>query len=135
MAFTYQRTVRLSDTDAAGVVYFAQILSICHEAYEQSLIDRGINLKTFVRNSATAVPIVHADLDCFRPLFCGDNLLIRLQAQQLSENQFEISYEIDATSDSQKSLARVTTRHVCINPVTRRRIPLPEAILHWLEQL
>jgi hypothetical protein len=37
MPFSYVRTVRLADTDAAGVVYFARTLSICHEAYEAAL--------------------------------------------------------------------------------------------------
>ena len=34
MAFAYYYTVRFQDTDAAGVVYFANVLRICHEAYE-----------------------------------------------------------------------------------------------------
>jgi 1,4-dihydroxy-2-naphthoyl-CoA hydrolase len=32
MIFTYQRTIRFADTDAAGVVYFYKILIIIHEA-------------------------------------------------------------------------------------------------------
>ncbi|MDJ0549913.1 MAG: 1,4-dihydroxy-2-naphthoyl-CoA hydrolase, partial [Microcystis aeruginosa] len=33
---SYERLIYLADTDAAGVVYFAHLLSICHEAYEFS---------------------------------------------------------------------------------------------------
>ncbi len=44
---TYYRTIHFSDTDAAGVVYFSTLLSICHEAYENSLQVAGIELKTF----------------------------------------------------------------------------------------
>ena len=47
MPFEYPRTIRFADTDAAGVVYFAQILSICHEAYEASLQASGIELRQF----------------------------------------------------------------------------------------
>jgi 1,4-dihydroxy-2-naphthoyl-CoA hydrolase len=130
--FTYQRTVRLSDTDAAGVVYFAKVMSICHEAYEESLLASGINLKEFVSNSATAVPIVHAELDCLRPIFCGARLLIHLQPQQLGDNEFTLAYQIVSASDSEKSLAKAITKHVCINPLTRRRMPLSETILNWL---
>jgi len=36
MPFTYSRTVHFADTDAAGVVFFANFLAICHEAYEES---------------------------------------------------------------------------------------------------
>ncbi|MGK7875478.1 MAG: acyl-CoA thioesterase [Xenococcaceae cyanobacterium] len=132
MPFTYMRTVRLPDTDAAGVVYFANVLSMCHEAYEESLVQAGISLKAFFNNSSTAIPIVHAEVDFFRPMFCGDKLLIELIPQQLSENSFQITYQIFAASSSQKQLAKANTRHVCINPMSRSRVPLPQIIIQWL---
>ncbi len=128
----YPRTVRLADTDAAGVAYFAQILSMCHEAYEASLEEAGISFKALVGNPSLAIPIVHAEVDFFRPLFCGDLILIDLIPQPLSENEFAIAYQIVSASPSQECLAKAKTRHVCINPAIRCRIPLPETILQWL---
>ena len=132
MPFTHNRTVRFQDTDAAGVVYFANVLSICHEAYEASLAASGINLKSFFNNPTAAIPIIHASVDFLRPMFCGDKLLIHLTPQQLSENKFEIAYQIVAASSSEQQLAKAITKHVCINPITRTRTQLPEAITHWL---
>ncbi|WP_235656574.1 acyl-CoA thioesterase, partial [Fischerella thermalis] len=94
MTFTYHRTVRFQDTDAAGVVYFANVLTICHEAYEESLEASGINLKEFFSNPTVAFPIVHANVDFFRPMFCGDKLIVSLMPQKLSIEKFEINYEI-----------------------------------------
>jgi 1,4-dihydroxy-2-naphthoyl-CoA hydrolase len=133
MPFTYNRTVRFQDTDAAGVVYFANILSMCHEAYEASLATSGINLKSFFNNPEAAIPIVHASVDFLRPMFCGDNLLIHLTPQQLGENKFEIDYQIIAASSSQQQLAKAITLHVCIDPRTRTRTQLPEAMMQWLK--
>ena len=132
MVFTYYRTVRLSDTDAAGVVYFARVLSMCHEAYEESLGKAGINLKEFFNNPSNAIPIVRAEIDYLRPLFPGDKLLINLIPQQLSNNEFEIAYQIIAASSS-KCLAKASTKHVCINPQDRIRIQLPQPILQWIK--
>ncbi|MBD0364198.1 MAG: acyl-CoA thioesterase [Coleofasciculus sp. C3-bin4] len=132
MVFTHNRTVRFQDTDAAGVVYFANVLSICHEAYEASLAASGINLKSFFNNPTAAIPIIHASVDFLRPMFCGDKLLIHLTPQQLGENKFEIAYQIVAASSSEQQLAKAITKHVCINPITRTRTQLPEAITHWL---
>jgi 1,4-dihydroxy-2-naphthoyl-CoA hydrolase len=134
MPFTYHRTVRFQDTDAAGVVYFANVLAICHEAYEASLAASGFNLKSFFNNPTTAIPITHTSVDFFRPMYCGDNLLIHLIPQQLSENKFEIAYQIVATLSSQQLLAKAITQHICIDPVTRSRSQLPEPILQWLDQ-
>ncbi|NEP01987.1 MAG: acyl-CoA thioesterase [Symploca sp. SIO2E9] len=132
MLFTHNYTVRFSDTDAAGVVYFANVLVMCHEAYEESLAAAGINLKEFFTNSSTAVPIVHAEVDFFRPMFCGDELLIRLVPQHLSDNEFEVNYQIVAVSFPGQKLAKANTKHVCINPASRKRTHLPELIIQWL---
>ena len=133
MPFTYKRTVYLADTDAAGVVYFAKVLVMCHEAYESSLITAGINLRSLVNNLSIALPIVHSTVDFFCPMFCGDQLLIILKSQQLSNTEFEIAYQIVAASSSQKCLAKAITRHVCINPTSRKRTQLPENIIQWLK--
>lgn len=133
MPFTYNRTVRLVDTDAAGVVYFANVLVMCHEAYEESLATCHINLKTFVSNSATAFPIVHAAVDFLQPMFCGDQVLIQLESKQISNTVFEINYQIFAAALREQRLAKAITRHVCINPISRTRTPLPEVITQWLD--
>lgn len=132
MLFTHNYTIRLSDTDAAGVVYFANVLVICHQAYEESLAAGGINLKEFVSNSSTAIPIVHTEVDFFRPMFCGNKLLIRLMPQQLSETEFEVNYQIFTASSPEQQLAKALTRHVGIAPASRKRTHLPEAIIQWL---
>ncbi|GAB4226822.1 MAG: thioesterase family protein [Stanieria sp.] len=130
MVFTYSRRIYLADTDAAGVVYFASLMSICHQAYEESLATVGINLQEFLVDSSIAIPIVHSEISFFRPIFCGDKIIINLTAKQLNEQGYAIAYEIFA---SETKLAQGSTRHVCINPKTRRKISLPENIIQWLK--
>jgi len=125
---TYSRTIRLADTDAAGVIYFASLLSICHEAYEDRLLQSNINLKTFFRNTETALPIVHGEIDFFQPLFCGDRIEIQLIPKVINENSFEISYQIFLIQFPDKKIAQGKTKHVCINPVSRQKISLPDPI-------
>ncbi|KAF3886008.1 MULTISPECIES: acyl-CoA thioesterase [Nostocales] len=130
MAFTYNHTVRFRDTDAAGVVYFANVLAICHEAYEESLATFGMNLKDFFTNPSIAFPIVHANVDFFRPLYSGDNLVIRLIPQQLSGDRFEVGYEVIV---GEVVAAKAITRHVCIDTSSRTKTELPENMKQWLE--
>lgn len=131
MPFTYKRVIRFSDTDAAGVVYFSNLLSICHEAYEASLVAANINLKSFFSNPAIAIPIVHAHIDFFRPLFCGDEIHITLQPQQLSSDTFEIVYQ--AFGINEQLMARAITRHICINPSLRTKQELSPGMSFWLQ--
>lgn len=134
MPFIYKRTVRFQDTDAAGVVYFANVLPMCHEAYEESLAASGINLKAFFSNSDVAIPIVHASVDFFRPMFCGDQVVIYLTPKQLSGNEFSIAYSIFAAPTAEQLLAKAITRNVCIAPVTRTRKELPDEMIQWLSR-
>jgi 1,4-dihydroxy-2-naphthoyl-CoA hydrolase len=130
MGFIYYRVVRFKDTDAAGVVYFSNILSICHEAYEESLAASGINIKDFFTKPVIAFPIVHASVDFYRPIFCGDKLEISIAPQNIGMDKFEINYEILVAG---VAIARTITRHVCIDATTRTKQELPEEIIKWLE--
>jgi len=132
MLFVYPRTVRFQDTDAAGVVYFANVLAMCHEAYEASLAARGIDLRLFFTGSEVAIPIVHASVDFFKPMFCGDRLEIHLNAIQTKDSEFEIQYRLFPEGKADKALSQAVTRHVCIEVKPRSRCPVPDLIHEWL---
>jgi 1,4-dihydroxy-2-naphthoyl-CoA hydrolase len=126
MSFKYEYTIQFRDTDAAGVVYFANIISICHVAYEASLIEAGIDLKSFVNNTEFAVPITHVSADFFRPLYCGDRVIIELTVRSIDLHKFEINYQLGS--------ATALTKHVVIDPHTRKRKELPAILTNWIEQ-
>lgn len=127
MPFTYNRIIHFQDTDAAGVVYFTNILAMCHEAYEASLIAANINLKMFFSNAGVAVPIVHASVDFLRPLYCGDEVMISLQPRLLGNSEFEVEYQVLG----ERLMAKAVTRHVCIGG-DRKRLVLEEDVVGWL---
>ena len=136
-SFIYDRTIRFCDTDAAGVVYFANGLSLCHEAYEASLSASGIMLKTFFRDAAIAVPIIHASIDFFKPMFCGDRVAISLTSTLVSPESFQIEYQLcfdESDSDvEKKAIAKALTKHTCIDTITRKRCNLSPDLLKWIE--
>jgi 1,4-dihydroxy-2-naphthoyl-CoA hydrolase len=132
MPFTYARTVHFADTDAAGVVFFANYLAICHEAYEESLSASGIDLKTFFSENGVVVPISKNEAEFLRPLSCGDKLAVSVKAAALSENSYETRFEITRLGPASKCAARVRTEHVCIDPKTRARKALPAALADWV---
>ncbi len=127
---TYNRTVHFKDTDAGGVVFFANILAMCHEAYEYALGESEFNLKVFFSNTNSyAVPIVHASVDFFNPIFCGDRLTINLEPQTLNEYSFQINYKI---TKSTTTLCQALTHHVCIDTINRTKLLMPTELKHWL---
>ncbi len=128
MPYSYQ--VQLRDTDAAGVVYFANLLAICHGAYESSVANAGIDLKEMVTSPLMALPIIHASIDFQRPIYCGDQLQITLTPTIDSSNEFSISYQVCLAAG--QVAGRALTKHVSIDPTTRKRCNLPPAIMDWI---
>jgi 1,4-dihydroxy-2-naphthoyl-CoA hydrolase len=133
MSFSYARTVHFPDTDAAGVVFFARYLSICHEAYEESLADAGIPLNTFFADQGVVIPIAKSEATYLRPLLCGDKLRVEVTPARLTDNSFALDYVIWKTGPSDKRAAVARTEHVCISSKTRERLPLPPVLVAWLD--
>jgi 1,4-dihydroxy-2-naphthoyl-CoA hydrolase len=132
MPFSYHRTIHLSDTDAAGVVFFARLLAICHEAYEEALAAAGIELNGFFRDNAVGVPITSSEASYLRPLAAGDRVRVTVAPGILTENSFEIRFEIVKLGPRTEKLAvRARTEHVCIDAKTRGRRPLPPGVAAW----
>ena len=129
--FTYCRRIRFHETDAAGVVYFANILTLCHEAYEAALAEAGINVRDFFGGTTLAVPVVHASVDFRQPLYCGDQVAIALTPQRLNATSFEIRYCLSNAAKS--TVATALTRHVCIDSISRQRHPLSPDLEQWMQ--
>lgn len=134
MPFDYQRTVRFADTDAAGVVFFANYLALCHEAYEESLAANAIDLAAFFQNTGVVVPIAKSSAEYLRPLRPGEKLRITVSPEPISENSFAISYEIFKLKPVEKLAARIRTEHVATSPAKRERVPLPADLARWVNQ-
>jgi 1,4-dihydroxy-2-naphthoyl-CoA hydrolase len=132
MPFNYDRTVHFADTDAAGVVFFANYLVICHEAYEESLAAAGIDLKRFFGDNGVVIPVARSEAEYRRPLSCGDKLRVSVQPALLAEDSYEIRFEITRLGSSGKSAARIRTEHVCIDSGTRARKTLPGSLSAWV---
>jgi 1,4-dihydroxy-2-naphthoyl-CoA hydrolase len=134
MSKSYERTIHFADTDAAGVVFFANYLRICHEAYEESLLGSGIDLRTFFSDNGIIIPVAKSEADYRRPLFCGNRVRVTLQVSPLSDNSYEIRYEMIRLGTPEKNAAHVRTEHVCIDSKSRTRRAFPTALAAWIAQ-
>jgi len=131
--FTYERTIHFADTDAAGVDYFPNYLSICHEAYEEAIAASGIKARAFFSEQNLMLPVSKSSADYLRPLYCGDKVRVTLKPSLLTENSYAIEYEMVRLGSSAKLAATVRTAHVCISTTTRERTPLPADLLAWIQ--
>jgi|SRR5665213_357517 len=132
MPFSHPRTIHFADTDAAGVVFFANYLAICHEAYEEALAAAGIELQAFFSDKAVIVPITKTEVEFLRPLKAGEKVRVTAAPASLTDHSYEVRFEIIKLGAREKTAARVRTEHVCLDAQSRKRIPLPAALGSWV---
>ena len=158
---SFDFTLTLRDTDAAGVAFFAAYFSLAHEAYERALAACGAPLHTWL--DELHLPIVHAEADYSAPMRLGDQLTLHVGYAKLGKRSFEIcttfthttphashavasevgTVQEDAVQEgtiqlsegqaARVKLATVKTVHVAV--VDGRSSPLPPRLIQALEAL
>jgi len=127
----YERRVHFADTDAAGVVYFANVLRFCHEAYEDLLQQLGLNLQQFFSGHHIIVPITEAQVRFLAPLYCGDRVRIIVTPAAVEGSRFQLSYRLLRLEGGDR-VAMAHTHHVCLAMPERHKAPLPPPLAEWL---
>lgn len=132
MSFRYARTIHFSDTDAAGVVFFARYLAIAHEAYEEALADHGLPLAEFFKDTGLVIPIAKSEASYLRPLLTGERILVDVTPAAIDPTRFAIDFTIWKAGPPEKRAAIIRTEHVCIDSATRAKVPFPPEIATWI---
>lgn len=129
----YLFSIRLRDTDAAGVLYFSRLLDHAHDAYEALMDDIGQPLQAMLDGAVVHLPLVHAEADYLAPLRLGDRIRVRVRLDKLGRSSFTLAYAFIA--DSGLEAARAATVHVAIRPDTGEPMALPSDLAQALGNL
>ncbi len=129
--FTYTTKIRLHDTDAAGVIFFANQFKIIHDAYEDLLETFGWGFRTMLKGKNYFLPIVHAESDFKTPVFVGDKIVITVKVGLIGKTSFSLEYTLKR---SKALVGTAKTVHVTINQKTHKKIPLPSNLRRALSK-
>ncbi len=130
---TYKRQfqVRLHDTDAAGILFFANQFLFAHDTYEEFMQHIGVSIESVLRSEDFIIPIVHAESQYLLPLHDGDQLAIVLKIARIGRTSFVLEYEL---FNSEGHLAGASkTVHVTAKKLTQEKIELPKKLRLALE--
>jgi len=131
--YTYQTKIRLHQTDAAGLLFFAHQFSIVHDAYESLLERIGFGFAELIREKDFFLPIVHAEADYDKPLFVGDALEVQVIVDSIGKHSFTFAYKL--LNGKQEVVGRAKTVHVTMDKATQKKIPLPPLMREKIEGL
>jgi 1,4-dihydroxy-2-naphthoyl-CoA hydrolase len=124
--FTYQQTVQLHDTDAFGILFFANQLKFCHNALEAFLEHVGLPMPPSRPRTGSFLVIVHVESTYSAPTHLGDRLSIAVTIAALGTTSMTVRYQLRNHTGVQ--VGTVTSVHVAINAETNAKTPLPAAL-------
>lgn len=121
--FRYPYVIALHDTDAAQIIYSANIIRICVTAFEALLEKSGYGLAELFTRRTLDMPIVHIEADFEKPLTVGMHVEVLCRVAEWGEKSFRLAFEVVTADGARWATAGVV--HVCIDPQTRKGIPIP----------
>ncbi len=120
--YSYKRIIRVQDTDATGVLYFANQLQIGLEAFEDFLCTQGFSIGEMIKKRHYLLPIVHAEADFFAPIHVSDALELTLTFPRVGTTSFTHASEVFRQGEK---VGTVEIVHVVYCPEKEKGIPIP----------
>ena len=130
--YHYQTTIRLHQTDAAGVVFFSNLFVIAHDAYE-SFLEFHLPLNAILSDGVYIIPIVHAEADYLLPLALSEKIGVELCLEQTGSSSFDLGYVIK--NSKMETVARLKTIHAVQLKEDQKTVPIPDPLRNALEAI
>jgi 1,4-dihydroxy-2-naphthoyl-CoA hydrolase len=130
--YHYQTTIRLHQTDAAGVVFFSNLFVIAHDAYE-SFLESHLPLNAILSDGVYIIPIVHAEADYLLPLALSEKIGVELCLEQTGSSSFDLGYVIK--NSKMETVARLKTIHAVQLKEDQKTVPIPDPLRNALEAI
>lgn len=118
-------TLRLGRTDAAGVLYFARALEICHEAIESFLDSRKIDIALLMKDGPL-LPVVHVEADFRSPLAVGDGYCTIIESVECSARS--VKFALRLMSKDGRTIVTAHIVHACIHATEGGSMEIPASL-------
>ncbi len=120
-----QVTIKFHQADPAGIMFFAHIMILAHDAYEGFVQACGFTWKEWFIDQKYLLPIRHSEADYLRPFKAGETYEIHVRVIDFSSSSFKLGYEF---LQGPNKHAVVQLVHTCIDPKTFQKSTLPEIL-------
>jgi acyl-CoA thioester hydrolase len=107
----YTTRIYYQDTDAGGVVYFANYLKFIEKSWFEYLMSIGISIPEW-ESTGTYMIIKNVSLDLIEPLRYGDTITVKSDIPLVKNAYFMMSHTVIKDN---KLIARCETKMVCID--------------------
>jgi acyl-CoA thioester hydrolase len=128
-AFRWPVRVYYEDTDAGGVVYYANYLKFMERARTEWLRLNGFELPALADEHGILFVVRAVEIEYLKPGRFNDALIVTLELIEHGRSQITVSQRV---LRGHEVLTRARVRAVCVDTQTIRPARIPPAVLHRL---
>lgn len=132
MQYRFPVQVYYEDTDAGGVVYYANYLKFMERARTEWLRDMGFEQDELMSERGIMFAVRHVELDYLRPARFNDKLLVTAELVDQGGASISVYQEVIRRHDNQV-LSTGTIKIVCLSAWDFHPAPIPEVILEKMQ--
>jgi len=129
--FRHQRSVQLGDTDSYGILFFANQLRFCHDAFQAWLESIGRPIAPQRAQAEFVAVMVHVESDYLAPIQLGDRLDVSCRCAALGTTSFTNAFTF--TNQTGVAVGTARTVQVTVDPATAAKMALPSWLRAALE--
>ena len=118
-----EKKIYYHDTDAGGVVYYANYLKHLEEGRSEFCLSKGISMAESAKEGVI-FPVVHLEIDYKSPARYGDIVRVYTRIEKLGFSSIHFFQEI---KNKDVLLVRAKTVWACVNEALKPQ-PLPDKI-------
>lgn len=128
-AFRWPVRVYYEDTDAGGVVYYANYLKFMERARTEWLRAKGFELPALAHDHGILFVVRAVEIEYLRPARFNDALDVTLELTEHGRSQITISQQV---LRGHEVLTKARVRAVCVDTQTIRATRIPHIVLDRL---
>jgi acyl-CoA thioester hydrolase len=125
--FTWKVRVYYEDTDAGGVVFYANYLRFMERARTEWLRSIGFEHETLINEHGILFAVRSVTIDYKRPAHLDD--LISITSQLISNRGASIKFRQLIKNGADELLAQAEVKVACLNATTMKASPMPKELL------
>lgn len=133
-AFSWPTRIYWEDTDAGGIVYYANYLKFMERARTEWLRSVGIEQMPLQREHGLMFVVVEAQTQFRKPARYGDLLQVSCAVGKSGRASLTFKQDIVRDAAGAQLLVTGTVRVACLDTVQLRPQPLPEILVRELLQ-
>ncbi len=126
-SFIFPVRVYYEDTDAAGIVYYANHLKFMERARTEWLRSFGLELPDLKDRHGVLFTVAKLALEYKKPALFNDTLIVSVELDRMARSYFDLTQKV--TRSDQELICRGTVRIACVDAGTLKPRGMPQKLI------